>query len=585
MLDFFGIPTTDLRQPVTPKEAIMAHASMYRPIILSFFFGTAMTAWLSCSDGSSDPITTPPTDASAEAGDSDASTDAAVDQVNDTTTTEASTAWSTTPGKPGSVTVFGNHMPNIQSMSGQKLLTVMSGGGQNKCPNAPVEPEEDSATDADTDEENPEDACIGYQPKDPVIDTAGVSVTSIRMALVSAPIYHPAEAVCGHEPKELAVNGRLFILDCSGKVEQIPAFADQDPVDFFGQDKILPLNTQIELEGTLMTIITGEAVKSALCGNDVFVVSNASTRILKFSVDGDGQWTRNEYDTGTYGLSGLMCDQDGHLVFSTARTFTLNSWNNAWPEPGNLVEAQPIRIQRLNPGDGTFSTIAEISGKSKVLTQSALPTTGDIQAEYTEVYLAGIANILTTSPDGHILFGDHLEGTLWKISYDGVTKEKILESDRLFTGVAQTPKGVIYLALNAIADTDCKNMLAPPMVGAVVNGSIVDWLVPEPSEYTDLTLTLCKTGIIERDPAGGRAFLGGGDFSDLSADLEGNLFKSETIKGRVLAIQVMPDPVPTEDASTDAPEEPAEEDAEPETGEDASTDAPEETSDEDASDN
>ena len=457
-------------------------------------------------------------------------------------------AWGQGPGKPGKVSEVAHGLPFVQGMASQKLVFAMSGGS--KCADA-------GAEDAGADEEDsgPITKCpSSYAPKSPVFNLSAINETSIQLSLPILPVFQPIDFGSKCElSKQLIANGSVFIGDCTGELTEVSVFTEDDLSGFFGLNNPLPQNTNFNLNGHPVSVITGLAVKSAVCGHKLYVLTNASTKIVEVNmVDPDAGYPRTDYEVGAIGLSGLMCGENGTVLFSTARTFTVESWNTAasGQNPSALVEADPIYIKSLDPVQNSVKTLAEINGGSRILSQNSTPIgkkPGDA------FFIAGVANMLALAVDGDVLFGDHLAGSVWKVSLKNNKATQLFTTDRLFTGMVQAPNGVIFLGLNAVASAACDWIKANPKIAFYDenSNSVKDWMVLDHPDYQVILPALCTTGVIERDYPNKRIFLGGGNFNDLAADAEANLFVTETARHATTAIAVVY-PVEELDAGLDA---------------------------------
>jgi hypothetical protein len=166
---------------------------------------------------------------------------------------------------------------------------------------------------------------------------------------------------------------------------------------------------------------------------------------------------------------------------------------------------------------------------------------------------------LAEATDGDILVGDHVDGAVWKISPDGLDQTLLFETDRLFTGMTQAPNGVVFLALNPVADINCDFIVSNPIIAYYdeQNGTVVDLLELDHPDYASTLQTLCMTGVIERDYANWQMILGGGNFNDLAVDpvaypkgtdIAANIFVTETARNATRGIQIVWTPAP--DAGT-----------------------------------
>ncbi len=497
----------------------------------------------------------------------------------------ASGAWGQGPGIPGSVTEIGQRMAHVQGMSSRLVFQTLS--GENKCPPA------DGGTDADADgaagaaggdaagkadagaDASPEAAtdagcASSYTAGSPDFDLSGISTTSVNLALPTIPVFEPIDQ-SGQCPLSgnLIENARLYLADCTQTVSNVPVFTAADIDGFFGASTVLARKDNIEIDGATVSTITGLALKSALCGNSAYLVSNASGTLIRVSLDADAGYPRTNHDTGYAGLSGIACGSGNTVIVSTSRTWTQDSWNAAGgaSDPSLLVEHDPVRIIAVDPAAGTQSVLTEISGGSRMLTQGyAVVGSDDAGAQI--ILMPGTANVLTLATDGDFLFGDHLSGSVWKIKPDGSAKTMLFQTPRAFTGLVQAPNGVLFLALNPRADLNCTTILSPPVIAAYneTSGTVDDWLALTSPAYAALLPALCNTGIIERDYSAQEILIGGGNFNDLVADpLYPVLFVTESLRSVTRAIEITYIP-PEAGADADT-------DADADTGTDADTDA------------
>ncbi|MFH1078168.1 MAG: hypothetical protein V1745_02720 [Patescibacteria group bacterium] len=450
--------------------------------------------------------------------------------------------WGSGPGRPGAVTTLVRDIPLVQGISSQNR--IMNRDSTDKCTGEGGSAGSPSggAGGVGGSSANGGAASLPWCPTDyvpmtPTLDLSGIDKTSIQLALPSLPVFQPFNVNIGcPTAREVIDYGHLYLGDCTGVITDVPIFTPDDLTGFFGLDVINPLNSVIELNGSLVSVMTGLAVKSTICGTRAFLVSNGSTYVMSSSLDVDAGIEREEYPVDTRGLSGILCTPEDLVLFSSARSFTVDSWNECSGNPAELVVATPLRINTLEPNSGIIQTIAEVPGGSRIITQGWAWA----EDENGGLFLPGTANVLTLATDGDILFGDHLSGTVWKISPDGQTLTELFTTERMFTGLVQAPNGVIYLALNARADLECA-LLSKVIIATYdeQTDSVVDWMTLDDPAYDALFPSLCHTGVIENAFSEGVRYLGGGNYNDLAVDLEGNLYVTETILNRTTAIHVV----------------------------------------------
>jgi hypothetical protein len=293
-----------------------------------------------------------------------------------------------------------------------------------------------------------------------------------------------------------------------------------------------------------VTLVSGVAVKTAMIGSTLYAVSNVSSKLIKYdTTEPDPSLARTDLELGTKGASGLLAMGDGTLVFTTVRSFTVDSWNSASNDPATLVEAEPIHVMRYDPLMPDMPVeIATISGGSRVRGQNGTPATKDAMGEPTSFYIAGTANMTALAQDGSLLVSDRLDGKVYKVALDGtVTLQFTLPDDVLISGLTQPPNGIIYVVKSATSDANCTAMVSPPTIAYWDEGSqqLVDWQPLPDASYTSVLPVLFNTGVVERNIITDKAYIGAGLHTEMSYDDLGNVIVSTTLTGTTESIEVV----------------------------------------------
>ncbi len=390
-----------------------------------------------------------------------------------------------------------------------------------------------------------------YTPVEPTLDLSRITQTDFEIVVASQPILNPPEdpvtqEKCSMELEPISV-GALYKGDCTGTLQPMNVFTQEDVRSFFGLGaNLLPANTHIVMGDGPVTLVSGSAIRTAAIGDATYVVSNVSSTLMKIEPDPmtPGSFTRTDLDLGSKGVSGLVALPDGRLVFSTIRTFTVDSWNSAGNDPSTLDEAAPIFVKIYDPATQTVTDLATISGGSRVQGQYPAPATADQDGMPTSFFIAGNANMLSLAQDGNVLFSDRLDGKVFKITLaDGTLTELFsVPSDVLLSGLTEAPNGIIYVTKSATADYNCQTIVTKPSIAYWDAGTstLVDWYQLNDVEYDAMLPALCKTGVLERTLSIDRSFLGAGLFVDLVHDTSGNLIVTATVTGVTQAIPVVP---------------------------------------------
>lgn len=396
-----------------------------------------------------------------------------------------------------------------------------------------------------------------YTPTNPSLDLSEITQTDLQIVVASQPLLQPAEdpetqEACSMASEPISFGG-LYRGDCTGTLQPMDVFTADDVAGFFGlAQNLLPANTHLPASfaggsGPVRTI-TGSSVRTAAIGDTTYVVSNVSSTLIQVDADpvNPGAFLRQDHDLGSRGISGLMALPDGRLVFSTLRTFTVDSWNNGSPDPSTLVEASPVLIKTYDPATDTVSDLATISGGTKVRSQNGTPATVDQGGNPTSYFIAGSTNVLASSQDGNILFSDRLTGKVWKISLDGSSVVELFSvpAGVLLSGLTEAPNDIIYVVKAPTADENCTSIISSPIIAYWDDQSqaLVDWYELNDPQYTDILPIVCTTGVIERSSMMGLAFLGSGLFVDIVHDPQGNLIVTASVTGVTQAVPVVVGP-------------------------------------------
>lgn len=384
-----------------------------------------------------------------------------------------------------------------------------------------------------------------YTPASPTLDLSAITETDLTIAIAAQPVLQPVVGDWGQCASEMQPIGGMpafYKGDCTGVVTSVPVFNTGDLNTFFGLNNPLPANTVLEMNGGIVTLITGSAVKTALIGSDLFAASNVSSTLIKV----DGSNARTDLDLGTKGISALVATPSGTLVFATHRTFTMNSWNGAMGDPANLIEADPISLKSFDPATSMVTDLATIHGGSRVIAQNSTDAgTTDVDGNPTR-FIAGSMNVLALAQNGNLLFADRLTGKVYEITPDGLTVTELFQVPEgvMVSGLTQPPNGITYVVKSATANANCDTILSYPTLTYWDAGttSLVDWQVLSDPEYDTVLPALCKTGVIEKSKAMGQTSLGAGDFVDVIHDTQGNLIVSDAVTGITTAYSVVVSP-------------------------------------------
>jgi hypothetical protein len=467
------------------------------------------------------------------------------------------------PGTPGAPLRLGKGMPFAQGLTARQKVAAKGfktmadehclGGGLGGAGGAGGTPDVGDAGGSDVPSMS---YCpSSYAPADPTLDLSQITLTDFKMVVAAQPVLQPVEDPVTQEACTMANQpisfGGLYAGDCTGALQPMDVFTQDDISSFFGlTSSLLPANTHLTMNGGPVTLISGSAIRTAAIEDTTYVVSNVSSTLIKVDPDPmtPGAFIRTDLDLGSKGVSGLMALPDGRLVFSTLRTFTVDSWNGSMNDPSLLVEAAPIVIKIFDPATQTVTDLSTISGGTKVKGQNGTPATLDQDGVATSYFIAGSANVLTLSQDGNILFSDRLDGKVFKIAItDGTTTELFaVPSDVLLSGLTEAPNGIIYVVKSASADFNCSAMVTKPIISYWDAGtlSLVDWDTLDDPEYDAILPAICQTGVVERSGMMDRTFLGGGLFVDMIHDSFGNLIVTASVTGVTQAIPVVPPPDP-----------------------------------------
>lgn len=523
-------------------------------ILFAFVFVPSLVASCTCDENGPNPMTTTST-TTGITGSGGLGGSAGHGGAGGSGASTAVGPWGNGPGRPGTVFSLVRDIPLVQGMSSQNQLRTR--GATNKCTGEGGSAGGSVGGMGGFGGSSPVGGAGGsggagelpwcptdYTPLQPTLDLSGIDQTSIQLAFTTTPIFQPFDNYVSCDTARQPIEfGRVFIGDCTGVLTEIPAFGEEDLGTFFGSsDLIFQITTKIEVDGHLVSILAGLAVKSAICGDSLFVVSNGSSKIVQIDLAPDAGFARTDHEVSEPGLSGLLCAENGRVLFSTSRIFTAASWEVALSneDMSYLVEDQPVRIYEYDSSLDSMSLFAEFSGSSRFMATSGVPVDMSGNLAVT-MYMNGTANVLTRAADGDILFGDHLDGMIWKVSPDGLTRNLVVSTGRAFTGVVQAPNGVIYLALNASTTLECHlDSKVEIAVFDAQNDTVEDWMTLDDSSYDLLIPQLCNsTSVMEYDFVQGVMYLGGGNFNELAVDLQGNLYVTETILNRTTAIHVV----------------------------------------------
>lgn len=360
------------------------------------------------------------------------------------------------------------------------------------------------------------------------------------LVVASLPVLRPAG--CNGEYETLSL-GTVYVGDCHG-VTAFQPFTEDDITTFFrGGTDLFPA-TELPINGSEVTLVSGVAVKTAMIGSTLYAVSNVSSKLIKYDTsEPDPLLARTELDLGTKGISGLLALGDGTMVFTTIRSFTVDSWNSASKDPAVLVEAEPIHVMRYDPAMPDMPVeIATISGASRVKGQNATPATKNAMGEPTSFYIAGTANMTALAQDGSLLVSDRLDGKVYKVALDGtVTLQFTLPDGVLISGLTQPPNGIIYVVKSATSDANCNAMVSPPTIAYWDEGTqqLVDWQPLPDASYASVLPVLFDTGVLERNEITDKAFIGAGLHTEMGYDDLGNVIVTTTLTGTTESIEVV----------------------------------------------
>jgi hypothetical protein len=380
-----------------------------------------------------------------------------------------------------------------------------------------------------------------YVAEQPTFETAD----NIPILVATLPVLEPGDEngdTCAMTNAPISF-GSIFQGDCTGDLVQVDLFTGDDLSTFFGNNTVLPPNTQLLINGGPVRLISGIALKTASVGGIVYAVSNVSNTLISYNI---ATQTRTDFDLGSLGVSGLMALPSGVLVFATMRTFTAGSWNGANNDPGNLVEAEPIHIQTFDPATQMITELASISGGSRVLAQNSTPASAD------SYFLAGTTNAIALAQDGSILVSDRLAGKVYKVAIDGSTVTELFTTpgNVLLSSLVEAPNNIIYVVKSATANHNCDTILTRPTIAYWDENALalVDWFdLGEGDIYADVLNAVSITGVLERNLGIDRTFLGAGLHVDLTYDNQANLIVATSLTGVTQAVPVLPSAPPPGD--------------------------------------
>ena len=355
--------------------------------------------------------------------------------------------------------------------------------------------------------------------------------TNVRLAMVSPPVFEPYldENICTAKAKPI-FPGAVYLADCQGDVNQVFAFEDANLTTLIGFQTVFPSKINLTINSHPISILAGLTIETAVCGDRLYLLTNASSKIVEVDISEGGGNARVDLETGEQGLSALLCGQNGSVIYSTQRAFTTSSFQEAVTagDAGLLVESRPVSIVSFDLLTQQSTVIATVAGGSRVLASRVVTMAGG------DIFMAGSVNHLAYDDTGNILLGDHLEGTLWLISPDGSTQEALFTSERLFTSFARATDGSFYLGLNPMGNFQ-DHVMSRPIIARYnpQGGQVEDWFVTSGPEYDEwLPQIILEAVMVERDYANYRIYLGG-NFADLVPNQNNDLFLGETLRNVV----------------------------------------------------